>query len=286
MRERCGLCGAICAVSLLTGGINVGEARAQVSAAGKPEFEVASLKPAPSGARRRLMPWQFQAGIEGGPGRVTMHNRALVDLVAGAYRVHADMVSGPAWASEQLYDLDAKLPPGANYAEAAGMLKTLLEERFKLILHEEQRAEQGYNLEVAHGGPRLKAWVPDPGDVQRTPQEQVQDMVADLTANGLSGGLAPVATGKSSMANLAGVLSSYLKCPVADATGVSGEYDLDLRVPVRDLFSRAMPNGQDGGEPSDSLVDGLAKLGLRLKATRVQVKALVIDHAQRLPEPN
>ena len=114
MRERCGLCGAICAVSLLTGGINVGEARAQVSAAGKPEFEVASLKPAPSGARRRLMPWQFQAGIEGGPGRVTMHNRALVDLVAGAYRVHADMVSGPAWASEQLYDLDAKLPPGAK----------------------------------------------------------------------------------------------------------------------------------------------------------------------------
>ena len=70
-----------------------------------------------------------------GPNRVRLQNWALLDLIAAAYSVRATQVSGPAWLSDQVFDIEAKVPDGTPKDELNAMLQSLLEERFGLKVH-------------------------------------------------------------------------------------------------------------------------------------------------------
>jgi uncharacterized protein (TIGR03435 family) len=257
---------------------------AQASHSEKVEFDVASVKtvPATANAHRRQLPWPFQGGVEGVGGRVTMHNRALADLVSAAYSVDVSLVSGPEWATEQLYDVDAKLPEGASYTDAPGMLRLLLEKRFGLVLHKEMRAEPGYYLVVARGGAHLKAWTSHasiPSDSDMTPQQRAQEAIASIKA---SGGKTPVCVGRASLAKLAKAISGVLRGPVIDKTGMEGDYEMDFRLPLG-AYLRVSRMGE---EPSQSFLDEVHKLGLDLRNAKVEVEEVVIDRARRFPDPN
>ena len=195
----------------------------------KAEFDVASLKPAPPGATRRRVPPQFQGGVEGVGGRVTMHNRTLADLIAAAYKAKLDLISGPGWIGEDLFDLDAKLPAGTTYAKAPEMLQVLLQNRFGLVIHRAERAVHGYNLVVAHGGPHLVPATPASkspvGPVPPTGSSHGGPVVIPVQGGGL-----PLWWGKATMTKVAEFLSGRLSCPVVDLTGISGEYE--SRLPV------------------------------------------------------
>ena len=97
-----------------------------------------------------------------GPDRVHLENWALLDMIAAAYGVRTTQVSGPAWLSDQCFDVEAKVPDGTPKEELNVMLQSLLEDRFGLIVHRSTQTVPGYALVVGKDGPKLKPAAPPP----------------------------------------------------------------------------------------------------------------------------
>jgi len=99
------------------------------------EFEVATIKPTPPDPGGRWIRMQSTH-------QFAAKNHALKTLLAAAYNLSLQAISGgPAWVDSDRYDIVAKAPGEArpNLDEQMAMLRKLLAERFKLILHREQR---------------------------------------------------------------------------------------------------------------------------------------------------
>lgn len=109
----------------------------------RPECEVASVKPAPEPDQRQV--FLIQAGeafqnsmptIVPHQGRtVSIEQHSLRQLVAMAYKLRPSEVAGPSWISDVHFNIEAKLPEGADWKQENDMLKALLEERFGLRVH-------------------------------------------------------------------------------------------------------------------------------------------------------
>ena len=109
-----------------------------------PEFEVASVKPADKQARDQFRnvpgPVAEMMGFEGGPGtkdpgRIFYHGVRLKMVLARAYKVRPEQISGPSWLGSELYTIEAKLPPGTDAEGLRSMLQKLLTERFQMSVH-------------------------------------------------------------------------------------------------------------------------------------------------------
>src|ERR1035437_614025 len=129
-----------------------------------PEFEVASIKaaPAPEGQagemKLRAMDGMVEMMVGTIPMKgmtVTMDSRTLQQLVATAYKVRPSEVAGPGWISDLRFNVEAKLPAGADKKSANEMLQRLLAERFGLKIHRETRTSAGFVLTVGKDGAHL-----------------------------------------------------------------------------------------------------------------------------------
>src|SRR5213083_2794819 len=131
-------------------GMAVVPAASQTSAR-KPAFEVASVKRNNSGSRALT----FGAS----PGRFTAQNVMLRMLIKDAYDVQDFQVSGgPDWINSDRYDIEAKAQDRASSQQIEGpMLQSLLEDRFKLVVHREMKELPVYEMTVAKGGAKLKS---------------------------------------------------------------------------------------------------------------------------------
>src|ERR1035441_3491634 len=128
------------------------------------EFEVASVKPAPT------LVDGVDYSTRGGPGTndpglFTCPRDSLFGLLMKAYGVGMDQILGPDWIQAErysnMYSVVAKIPPGATENQFRLMLQNLLAERFHLTLHHETREFQVYSLLVAEGGQKMKPSSPD-----------------------------------------------------------------------------------------------------------------------------
>ncbi len=128
-----------------------------LSAAG-PEFEVASVRLAPP-----ITPesGKLRQGITMDGGRVNFAGIQMTGLIAYAFGVPQNRVTGPDWMQGQRIDIQAKLPAGATEDQVPAMLQTLLADRFKLTIHREHKDQSGYALVVAKGGAKVKPAAPD-----------------------------------------------------------------------------------------------------------------------------
>ena len=106
-------------------------------------FEVASVKPNNTGAPGGsfVMP----------PGRFTATNISLKVLITNAYQLSFfQVVGGPGWVSTDRFDIAAKAPDGAPPGQTRAMVRTLLEERFKLGVHMETQDTPIYMATLAN----------------------------------------------------------------------------------------------------------------------------------------
>jgi uncharacterized protein (TIGR03435 family) len=101
-------------------------------------------------------------------GRLVVRNVALKDLIAAAYGM-ADIpplvpdriLGGPDWIGSERYNIDAKastefhFAPGGPPKDMLLMLRSLLDDRFKLVAHRETRDMPIFELVVAREDGRL-----------------------------------------------------------------------------------------------------------------------------------
>jgi uncharacterized protein (TIGR03435 family) len=201
-------------------------------------------------------------------------NVTLRDLLEVAWEIpETQMAGGPAWASADKFDLEAKSDARfkdelATLSVEQGkevkrqMLRSLLNERFKLEAHAEKRDMPIFALVIAKGGSRL--------------------VKTDAIGAGLSSGRGRISiTGADdALAILAFELSWRLGRPVIDQTGLTGRYGITLNWTDEDA-----PSPVSGGSNGPSLFTAIQEqLGLKLVATKGPVPILVIDHAERPSE--
>jgi len=270
------------------------------------EFEAASVKPAP--------PYHGEnADRRGGPGtsdpRQVIYPRVwLPGLVAEAYGVRYDQVSGPTWVQTEAYSIVAKVPPDTTKQEFNLMLRSLLAERFHLAVRHEPKVVPVYVLSVAPGGPKLR---PSPADENapvdssgrfpslapgRTEAHWWRERAAYTyrqTMTEFAFGLGPLV----SMSNGDGIVRGSPPIPfVIDETGLKGPFDFTLEFAGSPLPSAALAAAL-AGEQADpaafaptngpNLFRALQQqLGLKLEKAKRTVDFLVIEHADKIPTEN
>jgi len=257
-------------------------------------FEVASIKPNPDTTVTPHFDWQPS-------GRVIITAEPLFQLIRFAYNSNAiqtegQIVGGPTWLKSDRFDILAKANGNLDGDETGrsarllAMLRSLLEDRFRVQVHTEQRNAAVYVLSLDRKdhtlGPKLHP------SAQQDCRGPVGTLVpADSTRwCGLRGGSGHFAIQGLTMPDIAWVLATNWSVgrPVLDRTGLSGRWDAQL-----DFVPTFVPGPNANGAPvsnpdADSGPDMFAalrdQLGLKLRAEKAKAQVLIIDHVER-PTP-
>lgn len=214
--------------------------------------------------------------------------------------LRGDQIEGdPGWLSSELYDVVAKVDhadladwqkPAMRQTMLRAMLRAMLAERCKVVVHYRSKEAPVYDLVIAKGGPKFKqAETVDTAELRRKHPDG-----GIMRGSGTMAVQSPNTTRwyAMSMAILTNtILSSIVDRPVVDKTGLTGYYDLE--VPSSALRRPAPPPPPGASQPLDapsppledeSIFAALEALGLRLEPAKGQVRMLVIDHVERPSE--
>jgi uncharacterized protein (TIGR03435 family) len=218
------------------------------SPAVRPEFEVVSVKPAPPPVNGVSSRESVDNGL------LTYTNFTLRRLISNAYGVTEGQIVGPAWISDNLYHIHARLPAGVRRSDVPTMLQGMLAGRFKLVVERAKKKMPVYVLVVAKGGHKMKPVVNDD--------------------SGYGGGIRRIDGRGITMATLAKLLSSRVTDrPVVDSTGLGGKFAFSL---------------EWAPEPDDPSVYIAVQeqLGLKLDPRRMLTEVITVTHAERNPTEN
>jgi uncharacterized protein (TIGR03435 family) len=241
-------------------------------------FDVATIKPSAPLDRAKIAE-DLQAGKMPHLGPHVSASRAeyiympLRDIIALAYGMRNYQVTGPDWMATERFDIEATLPEGASKDDAPAMLRSLLEDRFKLAAHKETADHKVLALLVSKSGVKLQqstavAQPVDP-DAPLQPNQMIMDgpegpiritrkdnggMVFDLGARGTvtqtidaQNQAVRLESSMVTMTGFAETLSTILAPmggqPVVDMTGLKGNYEVTVEISFADLASMARSQG-------------------------------------------
>jgi uncharacterized protein (TIGR03435 family) len=277
------------------------------TAATGPAFEVASIK-ASTMTPSEAINAGHTVGMKVDGARLDIGLGSLTFLIATAYRLEVTRISGPDWMAGQRFDIQAKIPDGANKERVPEMLQALLAERFKLAAHREQKEQQVYALVVDKAGPKLQESAPGAG-ASGKPFPHGNDGRKLLTLIDGPDGLETVSllngvtifeAEKISLPELALFLRRYADLPVIDMTGLRGTYQVSMNIPDRPISRRPGgrgPNAPAAGDapgPADNASDpggvsifaSVKKIGLNLEKRKAPLDYLIVDHVEKTPTEN
>jgi uncharacterized protein (TIGR03435 family) len=232
-----------------------------------PAFELADVHPTPP----TTTPWMTGGMLHGE--RYLLHNATMVDMISLAYGVaDENILGGPAWLDFDRFDISARAPRGTSPDDIQLMLRALLADRFKLVVHNDTHSLPSYVLRVEKTGPKFKqADESEPSEDQEhhTPTNLPPGTPAYYSVSGHNRAMAQLA------AMLAQSASPYLPKPVVDATGLKGGWDFDLK-----WTWNPSPDGL-------SIFDALSRqLGLKLSLEQYPTPVVIVDSANQKPTPN
>jgi uncharacterized protein (TIGR03435 family) len=254
------------------------------------EFEAAVIKPTNPDFKGTRMNWVSD--------RINIQGATLNIMLQQFFDVSPDMVQGgPKFMDEDRWDITVKMistdpgqPPQADPETRTKLIAKLLEERFKLKMHSEDRVVPAYTLssvkpKLAKADPTTRTGCYEgPGPDGKDPR----------AANPLLSRL--MYCRNMTMAQFAELLpqqvNGYVHSAVLDKTGLTDAYDFTLSFSgIGILRDSTQGAGRPGGvaDPNGalSLPDAISKqLGLKLELEKRSAPVLVIDHVERQPTEN
>jgi uncharacterized protein (TIGR03435 family) len=234
-------------------------------AAQQPAFEAASIRPNTSGDTRQ------RASTQGRTYNVV--NLPLHRIIETAYGIQMTtlLTGGPAWMRTEHFDITATLPEGTTFRDVPAMLRSLLAERFTLVVRFETRDAPAYALVLARNdgrlGPRLGRSTVNCAEEQaagrstKRPECQTQ---FDSNVQGRG----------QTMETLTRMLRQLAQRPVVDRTGLTGGFDFDITIPPQSTAA-----GTDtGGGIFTALQE---QLGLKLESITAPQEFVVVERVER-----
>jgi uncharacterized protein (TIGR03435 family) len=233
-------------------------------------FDVVSVKPNTSGETGGTSRAQ--------PGRYQGINVTLFRVITLAYRPVQEFAGGPDWIKTAHFDIEARSDRSPTPDQMLEMLRTMLADRFTLVVHNERKESPVYALTLARRdgrlGPRLKraeaeCAPPDSGPAQSS---QARPRCGFRLGNGALSGEG------ATMARLASELS-FVDRQVIDRTGLAGAFDIDLE------WTPDSPGAAPSPDAGPSIFTAIQEqLGLRLEPATAPLDIIVIDSAERPTE--
>ena len=227
-----------------------------VSQAAEPplRFEVASIRPHQSAgddpSNRQILPG----------GRFVATATTVGTLIRIAFGTDDNRISGaPSWTGNETFDINATT---VNRTEVTTTLQfqqlilSLLEDRFQLKFHREQKEARVYWLELDKPGKLGPALKPS------TPDSQ-----PNMSTNS-NGSRAAMKVSNMSMADIAAGLRRQSGRPVEDHTGLIGNFDFQIEW--------APEESPDSADPSLFTVLK-EQLGLKLQSAKGTTETILID---------
>ena len=206
--------------------------------------------------------------------RVVLRDATISDLISFAYKVDAsDILNGPTWIAYDRFDINAIAPAKFDDETGLDMLRGLLADRFKLVVHTDKRPLPAFILTVGKANKMKQAATTDP---------RTCDFQQPAANSGTSEpGMIHFSCHGVTMTWFADFLhdagSPYLNRPVVDKTGLKGNWDFDLK------WTYNKPKNGGG----TSIFEALDKeLGLKLESSREPTPVVVIDSLSEKPTPN
>jgi uncharacterized protein (TIGR03435 family) len=275
------------------------QSAASMPAIVRPEFEVASLRPAafdiPTLVRCRGIDGEFApVSATAAPvplGRCVGSSVSLKLLVAAAYDINEERISGIPDGTFPTYQLQAAAENASTVTteQLRQMLQNFLADRFKLKVHRETKEAQGYVIFVGKDGVKFKETSGDEEPPQGRPVESL-----GLPTPGQRQLRPTIFKGQFRLKRLADSWSEMLGgLPVIDKTGLQGIYDISLTLTLALELVPPPANAleeQRGPRPlrvtvtvePRRLANALEEqLGLRLESAKVPVEYLVVDHVEK-----
>jgi uncharacterized protein (TIGR03435 family) len=235
-----------------------------------PAFEVASIKKQTA----PIIPSGPPGAAPALSGMFRRGNATVVTLVRIAYNVtDAQIIGGPDWVRNDLFEVNARAASAISLDGMRPMVAALLAERFKLIVHREQKTMRGAVLVMARedrrAGPKL-ARCEDP-NAPRPPPTPVR----------VPRGGYPLSAWCQPIASLVAVASNIMRVPVMDRTGLDGLWSYLT-------FYAGSPEPNLPGDGDNALPFPAAlsdELGLRLRDSNGPFDVVVIDSVEQ-PTPD
>jgi uncharacterized protein (TIGR03435 family) len=230
--------------------------------------------------------------VSGGHGRVDIRNATLVNLIDFAHgiedddgREDASIAGGPSWLDFDRFDVSAlvsSLEPAipdngqpnfgmytkGPYDAARPVVERILEERFHLKYHNEDRPLPGYVVTVAKDGPKLAAAkdATAPSGCQAVREKDDPSRVNTTCTS-------------ETIAQFLTMIGGTFRHPLLDRTGLTKPYDFTLRFTYEQLSTRQ--------DTINSYIEEMNKqLGIAMTLGDVPQPALVVDHVDRTPAAN
>ena len=250
------------------------------AAAQRVEFEAASVKLHTSDDRRVMM--VAQPG-----GRFVAANIPLRLLIRTAFQLQDDqIVGGPKWLATDRFDIEARASdtaPGSLNAQLLPMLRSLLEDRFKMTTHGDKRQLAVFALERATRDGAL-----GPGLRPTACPELAVDLSGPKRCANIQTGFGSLNLRGMPLSQFTPYLSPFVNRIVMDRSALDGRYDIDLKWTPEQRAPDVNPAGASPTNDPDAVSIFTAiqeQLGLRLNSTRDTVDVLVIDTLEH-PTPN
>jgi uncharacterized protein (TIGR03435 family) len=275
-----------CAAALVAVFLQVSDVQAQTRGA---TFEVASIKPSPSGGRGR--------GFGVTPaGQFMAQGMTVADLLGVAYGKglplrRFQITGGPGWIDTDRFDISANSPVAAPPPEQlSAMIRALLTERFKLAAKEETKDAPIYVLNLARRDGQLAPKLKTSGYtcfVAPVPDADRDKCVFNIGYGVLTGRGVSMPTLAYSIQNFYGIGRL-----VVDRTGLVGGYDMDMEWAPLTQF-RQPGNLDPPSDAADRPVNSgptifialKDQLGLSLDSSRGPVPTVVIERIEK-PTPD
>ncbi len=252
-----------------------------------PAFDVASVKKNTSG--------EFGASFGGQPGQLSVRNNTLRNIVRNTYQLqNFQIVGGPGWFDTDRFDITARAPEAATPQQMLPMVRALLADRFKLVVHTEMRPMPVYMLVVDRAdkrlGPKLTPSSVDCAALMAARPTPPPQPPGGGPFCGTRANPGRVQANAVAMAAFARNLSNFAGRFVIDQTGLAGNWDIDLQwTPDPGLTPALPPNAPPlpASEPNGpSLFSAIQEqLGLKLDSQRAPIEVLVVDSAEQ-PSPD
>jgi uncharacterized protein (TIGR03435 family) len=275
-----------------------------------PSFEVASVKSnRTEDTATTLFPLGPGDAYGTNGGRFRATNQPLIAYLRFAYRLGSrDLLDLPKWIHNERFDIEARANGAPTKDQMRAMMRALLKDRFKLVVHTEQQMQALFDLELAkpgQTGPQLRAHQTDAACAAPIAPEFTTVPPSQPTGRAPSifqlptlpcGSRGFITIGGGDRVRIVGNgepmarIAEALKIPPAgidrhirDRTGLSGTFDLSLEWSVVSDTVQAPLALQDDMPPR--FLEALkTQLGLTLRATKGQIDILVVDHVERPTE--
>ena len=272
---------SVLAVAFFT--VTPAQSRAQSAASPAPVFDVISVKQNKSDSGGMSM-----TGVSDS---FRGTNLDISNLIMNSYHLtSADLIFGlPGWTRSAHFDVNAKVVTPDKQVidkltddQRRAMILDILKERFHFQAHLETKILPVYDLVLAKGGPKFTGGKGPNADTAAAMAKRgiTASNGAMIVYDGeITGGGIPISS-------LVFSLTGAVGRTVIDKTGLTGNYDIELKWTPENGGQPSADNGQTDAQSGPSIFTALEEqLGLKLESAKGPVQTLVVDHVE-MPTEN